>query len=209
MIPFLVHLAVVLARMSWVAPIERMPTDEAFQHGAAMVFASSREVSEYEIRRRAEHESGYWTDARPGKVYYVDGVKKIGKPRRWPHVVKKFPKLRHYICGVMQATAKTPAECVAWIGDIFANYRAGADSIRRWHEFCRRNGRTGKRRYACARAGYSEGTDAALSASIRIWHSAHGQARKAVPLAMWAPASAPAVNLRAAAGAGAERSRCA
>lgn len=148
----LVAFLVVLARADTVAPYDYLPTDQAFVHGLAMVAASSPEVSEQEIFRKARHESGFWVDARPGM-------------RHWPHRADRFPRKRHYVCGLMQATARTPAECVSWIRDPFSAYRAGADQLREWHRFCRRMGRTGRRRYACARAGYSLGVEAARAAS--------------------------------------------
>ncbi len=155
---FMIRLAMILVRATWVAPIDMLPTDEAFEHGVAMVAASSREVTEYEIDRVARHESGYWMDARPHM-------------RRWPHDAANFPprcrtlksgrRQCGYVCGIMQATAETAAECVSWILDPFKAYRAGADSVRRWHRTCVRMGKRGKARYRCARAGYAHGTEAA------------------------------------------------
>ena len=147
-----IRLMLLLSRANAVAPYDALPADQALLHGLAMVAASSPDVSEQELARIAHHESGFWTDARP-------------RMRHWPHEASKFPRRRHYVCGLLQVSTRSAAECVRWQNDIFAAYRAGADAMRSWHRSCRGLGRRGKARYRCARAGYAHGNDAARLAS--------------------------------------------
>lgn len=163
MFEILLHFFMLIARADAVAPYDRMPADEAFGHGLAMVLASSSEISEQEIKRITEHESGYQLDARPGmRAWSAD-------PDDFPPRCRELRSGRKqcgYVCGLMQATASTAAVCVAWQHDVFLAYRAGADQMREWHRICRRMGRRGSARYACARAGYSLGTQAAIDARL-------------------------------------------
>lgn len=149
--PWALPLLLVLGRALAVAPFDLLPPRQALAHGLAMVAAATPEVSELEIARIARHESGFWVDARPGL-------------RHWPHQVRRFPRRHGYVCGLMQATAQTPRECLAWIADPQLAYRAGVAQLREWHHLCRRIGRRGSGRYRCARAGYARGTLAARNA---------------------------------------------
>lgn len=154
-------------RVVAVAPFDLFPRhpERALEHGVAMVLAAGGGVSEQDLAKRMHHESGGWRDARPGVVWYdANGKKHIGKPRRWPHDPAKFPKLPHYICGVMQAMARTPRECVAWQRDLVLAYRTAADMQRAWFSFCEKIGRRGGRVRPCAEAGYAGGVAAARNA---------------------------------------------
>lgn len=115
----------------------------------AAIRAETEDVSAEEILRVVNHESGGWRDARPGM-------------RHWPHDPRLFPRKSHYVCGLMQNTARTAAECVLWIRDPYSALQAGAMAMQRWHAFCRSVGRRGGRRYRCARAGYARGVRSAL-----------------------------------------------
>ncbi len=139
----------VLLRAVAIAP-PALPLETGVDHALAAIAAESPEVSADELLRIMWHESGGWRDARPGM-------------RHWPHDARRFPRKRHYVCGVLQATAKTPAQCVAWQEDLALAYRAGADHMRTWHASCRAWGRRGSRRYRCARTGYALGVAAALN----------------------------------------------
>lgn len=138
-------------RVVAIAPFDLMPADLALEHGRAMVLAAGGGVSERDIDKVMRHESGGWIDARPGM-------------KHWPHVAARFPKRRWYICGVLQATAHSAAECVAWQRDLVLAYRAGADYMRAWRGYCVKIGRHGKRVRRCAEAGYALGVAAARDA---------------------------------------------
>jgi hypothetical protein len=154
----LVHWVFVVLRAVAVAPFDTMPPGQALEHGLAMVAASSPEISEQEIRRITEHESGYDVDARPGMRSWPDD------PAAFPPRCRTLRSGRRqcgFVCGLMQASAATAEQCVAWQHDVYLAYQAGADQMRSWHATCRRLGRRGSARYACARAGYALGTEAA------------------------------------------------
>ncbi len=142
---------VLLANALTVAPFDLLPPQQALEHGWAMTLAATPEVSAAEIARIMRHESGGWTDARPGM-------------RHWPRNPARFPRRRHFICGLLQATARTAAECVSWINSPLAAYRAGVAQLSAWHAWCRQIGRRGKRRYKCARSGFAKGVAAAREA---------------------------------------------
>ncbi len=97
----------------------------------------------------ARHESGF--DPR------------AGAHGRWPVRAADFPRRRHYACGVMQVVVRTPERCVA-VRPPPTGYRAGVSVLSAWEALCARIGRRGRRRRACALAGYARGYSAARGA---------------------------------------------
>lgn len=152
------------------SPFDLFPhhPERAFAHGYAIVLAAGDGVTVDDITDVMRHESSGWSDARPGKPCArrdAEGKCHRGPPRHWPHRAELFPKQRHYICGVMQMTAMSAAECVSWEHDLVLAYRRGADAIRGWRSFCRKIGRRGDRAIRCADVGYASGVRAARLAS--------------------------------------------